>query len=130
MKLKKYLKKFQEIKLSQESYTTERIIEIINGATDKNLEKTLEQKKYSGADTASFSESEISKLIDATSDEILKTEQSDFLQERIKKRFLKLKSISKENFNMFEVAMQCKKLVEDYKQLAKEKGWKEIEKMF
>lgn len=113
-----------------QEYTTERIIEIINGATDKNLEKTLEQKKYSGSDTASFSESDITKLINATSDEILKSEQSDILQERIKKRFLKLKSISKENFNMFEVAMQCKKLVEDYKALAKEKGWKEIEKMF
>ncbi len=111
-------------------YTTERIIEIINGASDKNLEKTLEQKKYSGLDTATFSESEITKLINATSDEILKGEQSELLQERIKKRFLKLKSISKENFNMFEVAMQCKKLVDEYKALAKEKGWKEIERMF
>jgi hypothetical protein len=114
----------------QDPFTTEKIIEIINGAADKSLEKTQSYRAVSPEDTASFSEADIEKLLNETSDEIVRKEQVDYLSEQIKKRFLKIKSVSKENFNMFEVAMQCQKLVTDYKQLAKEKGWREIEQMF
>ena len=77
-----------------------------------------------------FSENEISKLLDSTSNEIVRREEVDYLANQIKNRFTKIKAISKDNFNMFEVAMQCHRLVNDYRQLAKEKGWKEIEAMF
>ena len=77
-----------------------------------------------------FSENEIAKLLDSTSNEIVRREEVDYLANQIKNRFTKIKAISKENFNMFEVAMQCHRLVNDYRQLAKEKGWKEIEAMF
>ena len=45
-------------------------------------------------------------------------------------RFARLKKISKDNFNMFEVAMLCHKLAADYRKLARLNSWKEIEAMF
>jgi hypothetical protein len=112
-----------------ENYSTEKIIELINSSTNASIE-SIQSKKKEANTTQIFSEDEITRLINETSDEIIRKEQVDYLSEQVKKRFIKIKSFSKENFNMFEVAMQCHKLVNDYRQLAKEKGWKEIEKMF
>lgn len=113
-----------------EEYTPEKIIEIINSAADASLEQSLASKAEGKKEKFGFTEKEITKILDHTSNEIVRREQVDFLANQIKKRFTKIKSISKENFNMFEVAMQCHRLVNDYRQLAREKGWKEIEAMF
>ncbi|MBP7283653.1 MAG: hypothetical protein KBA66_18850 [Leptospiraceae bacterium] len=114
----------------QEEYTPEKIIEIINSAADASLEASLASKAEQKKARQGFSEKEISKILDSTSNEIVRREEVDYLATQIKNRFAKIKSISKENFNMFEVAMQCHRLVNDYRQLAREKGWKEIEAMF
>lgn len=114
----------------QEEYTPEKIIEIINSAADASLEASQASKAEGKKSKLAFSEKEISKIIDSTSNEIVRREEVDYLANQIKKRFTKIKAISKDNFNMFEVAMQCHRLVNDYRQLAREKGWKEIEAMF
>ena len=114
----------------QEEYTPEKIIEIINSAADASLEASQASKSSVRKETSGFSEKDIAKILDSTSNEIVRREQVDYLANQIKNRFTKIKAISKENFNMFEVAMQCHRLVNDYRQLAKEKGWKEIEAMF
>ena len=114
----------------QEEYTPEKIIEIINSAADASLEASQASKSSVRKETSGFSEKDIAKILDSTSNEIVRREQVDYLANQIKNRFTKIKAISKDNFNMFEVAMQCHRLVNDYRQLAREKGWKEIEAMF
>ncbi|HMV44292.1 MAG TPA: hypothetical protein PK079_02185 [Leptospiraceae bacterium] len=115
----------------QEEYTPEKIIEIINSAAHASLEQTKASKaERSKVPATGFTEKEISKLLENTANEIVRKEEVDYLANRIKNRFAKIKAISKENFNMFEVAMQCHRLVNDYRALAKQKGWKEIEAMF
>ena len=114
----------------QEEYTPEKIIEIINSAANASLEASQASKAEAKKVKEGFSENEIAKLLDSTSNEIVRREEVDYLANQIKNRFTKIKAISKDNFNMFEVAMQCHRLVNDYRQLAKEKGWKEIEAMF
>lgn len=114
----------------QEEYTPEKIIEIINNAANASLEASQASKTEDNKSRVTFSEKEITKILDSSSDEIVRREEVDYLAGQIKKRFTKIKAISKDNFNMFEVAMQCHRLVNDYRQLAREKGWKEIEAMF
>ena len=105
----------------QEEYTPEKIIEIINSAADASLEASLASKAEQKKARQGFSEKEISKILDSTSNEIVRREEVDYLATQIKNRFAKIKSISKENFNMFEVAMQCHRLVNDYRQCSLEK---------
>lgn len=120
-----------EEKKMQEEYTPEKIIEIINNAASASLAETKATKSEKNKiPTTGFTEKEITKLLENTANEIVRKEEVDYLANRIKNRFSKIKAISKENFNMFEVAMQCHRLVNDYRQLARQKGWKEIEAMF
>ncbi|MCB1192369.1 MAG: hypothetical protein KDK90_18125 [Leptospiraceae bacterium] len=107
--------------------TPEQIIQII----DKAAEETMnDEKMLEGIISPKKNKQEsekVSQIIDNATQEILKKEQADYLISEIKNRFLKIKGIQKENFNMFEVVLHCHKLVNEYKKLARLNSWSEIE---
>ena len=120
---------YGETYLNQEDFDPKKVLELIDIAANRALNaqrtdyqsderKTLEEeKKYSNA----------SKIIDRAADEILIKQQSDYIKKEIEKRFHKIKNLSDDNFNMFELVLQCHKLVCEYKKLAKLNDWNEIE---
>lgn len=109
--------------------TPEQIIQIIDKAAEDNMkdEKMLENV-ISPKKNKQQSE-KVSEIIDSATQEILKKEQADYLISEIKNRFIKIKAIQKENFNMFEVVLHCHRLVSDYKKLARLNNWSEIESL-
>ena len=76
----------------QEEYTPEKIIEIINSAADASLEASLASKAEQKKARQGFSEKEISKILDSTSNEIVRREEVDYLATQIKNRFAKIKT--------------------------------------
>jgi hypothetical protein len=115
--------------------STEDIAKIIDRTSDEVLQKTLSEPMNihlaGGSDVASgYKKEKITQIIESSTEEKIRKEQSDILTEEIKKRFARLKKISKENYNMLEVALLCHKLSNDYKRLAKINQWSEIETLF
>jgi hypothetical protein len=122
----------QSGEIIKESYTADDILAILDAAAEKKLREQENMKfedDFSSEEDKEEAES-LSKIIDSASDDILKKEQTDILTNEIKKRFLRIKHIGKENFNMFEIAMQCHRLVQDYRKLARLNRWFEIERLF
>lgn len=116
--------------------TTNEITKILDNAATKVLNESFtdEPDIDLAEDTTIISErqkkEEVAKMIDSSTEEKLRKEQSEFLMDDIKKRFAKLKKISKDNFNMLEIALSCHKIANDYKKLAKLNNWTEIEALF
>lgn len=113
-----------------------KIIENINKAASKILNNFFEDEPEIdlAEDAVIVSEKhkkeEVAKMIDSSTQEKLRKEESELLIEDIKKRFAKLKKISKDNFNMLEVALSCHKIANNYKKLARLNKWTEIESLF
>lgn len=117
--------------MNDKKYTNEQILEIIDSAAEKTMKEVhFEDMDHRHDSGMLMKEEHVSEIIDKATDEIMKKEQIELLNNEIKKRFFRIKSINKENFNMFEFAVQCHKLVKDYKQLAKLNKWTEIEALF
>jgi hypothetical protein len=120
---------YNDVSTEQDDFDPKKVLELIDIAayramnaqrTDYRSDETQtmeEDKKYSNA----------SKIIDRAADEILIKQQSDYIKKDIEKRFHKIKNLSDDNFNMFELVLQCHKLVCEYKKLAKLNDWNEIE---
>ena len=77
----------------QEEYTPEKIIEIINSAANASLEASQASKAEAKKVKEGFSENEIAKLLDSTSNEIVRREEVDYLANQIKNRFTKIKAM-------------------------------------
>lgn len=116
--------------------TTEEISKIIDDAATKVLKNSFEEEPEIdlAEDSVIISErqkkEEIAKMIDSSTQEKVRKEESELLMEDIRRRFAKLKKISKDNFNMLEVALSCHKIANDYKKLARLNEWTEIESLF
>lgn len=110
--------------------TEEEIQRIIEFGSEKGITHIENSRKNPIKEDFGEEEDKALKVIEGSTEDILKKEQGEIIANEIKKRFLKIKSIRKENFNMFEVAILCHRVVEDYKKLAKLNHWEEIEGMF
>ncbi len=116
--------------------TTEEISRIIENAATKVLNNVPSEEPDIdlAEDSVIISErqkkEEVARMIDSSTQEKLRKEESELLMEDIKKRFAKLKKISKDNFNMLEIALSCHKIANDYKKLAHLNQWTEIEALF
>ncbi|MDX1961485.1 MAG: hypothetical protein SFU98_23150, partial [Leptospiraceae bacterium] len=113
------------------------IVQIIDGASERTMNEAPPEIDLTEdaeiASNNSIRSKQAAKIIDSSTEQLVQKqqkEQSDLLSEEIRKRFATLKKVNKENFNMFEVAITCHKLANDYKKLAKLNHWKEIEAMF
>ena len=117
-----------------ENLTSEDIMQIIDNASERVMADTPEIDLSEDAEIlGGYKKEKVAKIIEGATEKYVKKEQkgqAEEVTEEIKKRFARLKKVSKENFNMFEVAMLCHKLAKDYKTLARLNGWKEIEAMF
>jgi len=116
--------------------STEEIASILNHTSEKMIHDSLEAEPEILLDEDSEIVSEedkkakVTKIIESSTEEKIRKEQSELLTEDIKKRYFRIKKISKDNFNMLEVALQCHKIASDYKRLARLNEWTEIEALF
>lgn len=113
----------------EEDFDPQKVLELIDIAADRALNgpkndisrdeyrRTEEKKKYSSA----------SKIIEDAADDMLTKQQSDYIKQDIENRFRKLRNMGEDNFNLLEAILQCNKLVQEYKKLAKINEWTEIE---
>ncbi|HMV78049.1 MAG TPA: hypothetical protein PL048_01350 [Leptospiraceae bacterium] len=115
--------------------SNEDIMKIIDNASEKSMDEEPEINLTEDAriTKSAYKDDMVKKIIEGSTEEFVakqQKEQADILSDEIKMRFARLKKISKDNFNMFEVAMLCHKLAADYRKLARLNSWKEIEAMF
>jgi hypothetical protein len=116
--------------------STDELASILDNASQKLMNDSLmEEPEINLAEdseivSGDYKKEKVTRIIENSTEEKIRKEQSEMLTEEIKKRFARLKKISKDNFNMLEVALLCHKLSSDYKRLAKLNRWTEIETLF
>ncbi|MEM7180427.1 MAG: hypothetical protein AAF518_05915 [Spirochaetota bacterium] len=109
-----------------EGFDPDKVLELIDIAAERALKGSRDTIDFPLPDEAGFPENDASELIDKTSEEILEKEQAEYLQSEVMRRFERIKKMDEDDFNMFEFAVQCHKIVQEYKRLAKLKDWSEI----
>ncbi|MCB1144315.1 MAG: hypothetical protein H7A24_11765 [Leptospiraceae bacterium] len=114
-----------------DNITNDDLLSIIDNATDRIMDDSdkVELPNDNHFQSIKQKRDEAQKIIEATTEDKLRKEQSEMLSDDIKKRFARLRKISKDNFNMFEVAILCNQISKDYKKLAQLNHWVEIERM-
>lgn len=110
-----------------EGFDPDKVLELIDIAAERALKGSgRDNFEIPMPDEEGFPEHDATELIDKASDELLEKEQAEYLQSEVMRRFERIKKMDEDDFNMFEFAIQCHKIVQEYKRLAKLKDWSEI----
>lgn len=119
---------------AEDSFTQDKILEIIERAAERSIRENagqvneMEEVDFPGKNIRE--EDKYTALIETVAEETLQQNQIDLLNDSIKHRIEKIIRIYNTNYNAFEIALQCDKLVKEYKKVAELNDWTEIKSLF
>ncbi|MEM7184424.1 MAG: hypothetical protein AAF518_26240 [Spirochaetota bacterium] len=119
---------------AEDGFTQDKILEIIERAAERSMK---DNKQFASPDVEEVDfpgkrkeEDRYTALIETVAEETLQQNQINLLNDTIKRRIEKIIRIYNTNYNAFEIALQCDKLVKEYKKVADLNDWSEIKALF